>query len=502
MALGKKFLHPKTASLSISKSKFWVALVLGSLYSFIFYSLLYLFREVFRVLSLISNYDLLVLSDSETNFYNLFFGFLSAIVGQSIAFQFLFEKPGKLGRRGKRGLYRMFHDQRFFTWFVLSWLSRVAIIFSSLFILTFDGGTYVFSLYGSYNYLFVLLILVLFFQSWNGPKQIFKREAYKWMLISAVSLSVLAFGLSRINWVNYAVINQIGLKNNVFYHNNLQLPESEFIEIAHRHSINDEIYFVQPKNQIESEPLIYFRNKKLNYRELKDLISKSNKEDVYGERDNKSYQLYIDQSIKMAHVNRLKKELSMAGAYKIFYSLLPKNREYDDRFYKKSGIKDLIVPMDSPWSYDLEFYSSLMKNENNIRIKQYDSGKTQINGNRIDDAEIQTKIKSLLESNPETVIAFEVNDNIIFSDYIKILDLTRFAVNELRNEKAQEKYDMNFDNWDLDFEKEEKIRDLVPYRLIEITSELRKLAPSISSGARGTRRSGIHQNRPENQKEN
>lgn len=482
MALDKKFLHSKTSSLGISKSRFWVALVLGGLYSFIFYSLLYMFREVFRVLSLISNDNLLVLSDSETNFYNLFFGFVSAIVGQSIAFQFLFEKPGKLAGRGKRGLYKMFHDQRFFTWFVLSWYSRVAIIFSSIFIIAFDGGYYVLSLYGNYNYLFILIILVLFFQSWNGPKQIFKRKAYKWMLISAASLSALAFGLSRINWVNYAVINEIGLKNNPYYQNNLQLPESEFIEIAHRHSINDEIYFVQPKNQLESEPEIYSRNKQLTYRELTDMISRSNQEDVYGQRNNKSYQLYIDQSIKMAHVNLLKKGLSMSGAYKIFYSLLPKNREYDDRFYKKSGIRDLIVPMNSPWSYELEFYSSLMENENNIRIRQFDSGQTLINGNTIDNAEIKAKIKSLLENKPEIAIVFEVNDKIKFSDYIKILDLTRSAVHDLRNEKAQEKYNMNFDDWDLGYEKEKEILELVPYWFIEITSEIRKLAPSSSSG--------------------
>lgn len=81
-----------------------------------------------------------------------------------------------------------------------------------MFGLTFRGGFYVFSLYPEYNYIFILIVIVLFSQTWNTISLSFKRKGQKWMLISGVLLSITAFGISRINLIDYKTINLNYLK--------------------------------------------------------------------------------------------------------------------------------------------------------------------------------------------------------------------------------------------------------------------------------------------------
>ena len=183
MTRSKNFLHKEPDFIILSRFRLIVGVFLGLLYSFSFYSFLYILRETFRILSVTEKYDLWVLTDKEVNFYNLVFAFLSIIIEQSVCFVFWFDKPKKIfGIRNHRKI-AIVNDQRFLNWYFLSWFSKLAIVFGLLFGFTFSGGFYVFSLYPAYNYLFILIIIVLNLQTWNTISLIFKRKGQKWMLI-------------------------------------------------------------------------------------------------------------------------------------------------------------------------------------------------------------------------------------------------------------------------------------------------------------------------------
>ena len=197
------FLHNKPDLFRISKARLVYGITLGLLSAFIFYSFLYLFREVIRIFSITEDFNIWVLTDSEVNFYNLFFAYLAVIAGQAVCIRFLLDKPRKLFTKQKRYWNTaIIHDQRFLYIYFLNWFAKLAVLYALFFGVTFDNAFYAFSFYPKYNYLFILIILVLFLQSFTSIRRIF-RNSLKYLLLSAIVLSALAFGLSRINLLDY-----------------------------------------------------------------------------------------------------------------------------------------------------------------------------------------------------------------------------------------------------------------------------------------------------------
>jgi hypothetical protein len=120
------------AELKISRVQFFSGVILGLTYAFIFYSFLYLTREAIRVLTITEEHNLWMLTDNEVWVSNLFFAFISVIMGQSICFTFWFYKPKQVFKKSKISKYRIVHEQRFFNWFFLSWFSRLGIFIALL----------------------------------------------------------------------------------------------------------------------------------------------------------------------------------------------------------------------------------------------------------------------------------------------------------------------------------------------------------------------------------
>lgn len=194
MTLAKKFLHKQPNFIQISQLKIIIGLLLGLFFAFTFYSFLYLVRETFRILSLTETYDLWILTDKEVRFYNLIFAFISVIIGQAVAFSIWFDRPKSIFEKRNYIKTTILNDQRALNLYFLCWFSKLSIIFGLIFGLTIPGGFYVVSLYPDYNFVFILIIIVLFLQTWNTMNLSFKRKGQKWMLISAVLLSIIAFG--------------------------------------------------------------------------------------------------------------------------------------------------------------------------------------------------------------------------------------------------------------------------------------------------------------------
>jgi hypothetical protein len=173
-------------------------------------------REVARFFSITEKYDIWVLTDQEMNFYNLFFAYLSLIFAQSVCLSQWFGRIRRPFEKINLKKSSILNDQLFLNIFFLSWFFRLATLYA-LFIGILGAGFYVFSFYPKYNFMFIFMLIVLFLQTWNTIRRAYGRKAFKWMLYSAIIISVLAFAFSRINLVDYQKINEIVLNKNIAY---------------------------------------------------------------------------------------------------------------------------------------------------------------------------------------------------------------------------------------------------------------------------------------------
>lgn len=472
MTRSKNFLHKEPNFIVLSRFRLIVGVFLGLLYSFSFYSFLYILRETFRILSVTEKYDLWVLTDKEVNFYNLVFAFLSVIIGQSVCFVFWFDQPKKIfGIRNHRKT-AIVNDQRALNWYFLSWFSKLAIVFGLLFGFTFSGGFYVFSLYPAYNYLFILIIVVLYLQTWNTISLTFKRKGQKWMLISGLIITIVAFSFSRINLVDYKTINRNFLQKNIHYNYNLELQESSSCESAFISSLTENIYIVETKTQqANDKPVIVVDNERITIERLHEKIAEWQSLRSKFDVPYMVYRLNIHGSIKMNFINQVRNELSESGISRIAYAVVPLNHEFDQRYYQDFSFP-MILPKCKHEGYDpKKIYQDFGGIKNIIEAKRSESDYL-INSSLVKTNQIKDTLKFLIQQNSDYIIKFFVNDNDNFTDYFKVLSSAKEALDELRNEYAQEKYSKQYNL--LDYEEENDVRQKFPFHIFEITPELNK----------------------------
>ncbi len=479
-------LNTLSKSLEISKFKLITGIVIGLFYAFIFYAFLYLLRTVFRVLSVTEDFDLWILTDKEVHFYNLIFAYIAVIIAQSICFTYWLERPRKIFEKKYYKITTIVNDQRVLNWYFLSWFSKMAFFFGIMFG-DFNRGFYVFSFYPKYNYLFILIIIVLFLQTWSTIRLHFKDKSFKWMLLSALFISVSAFGLSKINLIDYKAINETYLENNVRYNYNLKLPEvaGTYKRISYRLRVIDDIYVVKAKDQ--EKTLFLVGNKKMNLNKLKEKITAwkatQNESEIY----HSFYRLHIDKTVKMKFVNELNNTLAKFGVRNVAYAIVPKNPKYDIRYYRNFLFYTRIRDWHSNMINPKKIYNTANNYKNIITINHDTIGQCFINKKPIDDEKIKQTIKDLIVTEPNFIIKFYVDDNLPFSDYLKVFFYSKQAINELRNQYAKKNYGEEFDwsdnsNYIVGFpnytrekrlKKELKIK--MPFTFLNITTDFIKL---------------------------
>lgn len=472
MSLIKNFLHTNLKSFEISKRKLIVGVLIGVSYSFAFYSFLYLVREGLRVMSIVENFDLWVLTDEEVNFYNLFFAFLSLIIGQSVCFSYWVDKPNKPFKKKIRRRNSIVNDLRSLNWFFLSWFAKLALVFATMVGFSSSDGYYAFSFYPDYKYLFILLIIVLYLYTWNTIQLTFKRKSYKWMLISILAISCTAFLFSKINLINYKVVDNIFKQESIHEKYHLVVPESNVYDrIRTSKETSKDIYLVNRKNQTNNnDPVIVIDEQEIEldilYFRLNDWVNKGERDDLW----DKHFQLHIHEDIKMGFVNKLKKELSKTNLFRTSYAVTPLNPKYDKRYYKDHAFKIKMQNYDYSINPSFNYEELIAKYSNIIKINQEESDVFYINDSHVEVYEIKKTIKNLIQEEPNYIIKFYINDEDNFSSYFKVLSFTKEAIDDLRNEyylkeKIKEKKGEFYDAT-------KELTKKYPYRIYEVTKEM------------------------------
>jgi hypothetical protein len=468
MVLKKGFLHPNPEFIKISRQRLIIGIVLGVLYSFIFYSLLFVIREAIRLLSILPNYDLWILSENEIAIYNLFFAFISTIMGQSIAILYVLDRPKRLYDKTNYRKTTIINDQRVLNWSFLQWFAKIAFGIGLLFSSAMPYGERYLGLYPAYSFIFILVVIVLFMQTWTTIRLIFKRKSLKWGIISVVIISGLAFSMSRIDVVDYKALNQHILSKNTYKRYDLELPKAVHYQRITRASLLEDLYMVfKQDDSLKANPIVIVGDEEIPFTGIKDFVN--------DERDSKDpadfrfliWRLNIHGEVKMVDVNRLKNELFEAGVQRVYYAVEPMKDK--DEFYRG----------DLPYSFRTilgntsaenknEIYKNIHQDYNIIEVRLDISGNYIIDNIEVNINFLKQVFKDILEKHPKSCVVYYYDNDVRFADYFEVISRYKEVVYELRD-----LYSISRTSKTLEYVIDETIRKEIfmsyPYKIYELS---------------------------------
>ena len=459
----KRISFVEPIALHLPKSKLIIGLLMVLGLSFSPYSFAYIVREAFRYVSLSYDYDLWLLSDEEAKFYNLVTAFIAVIISQSFCFAFWFNRPRRFRERRHFYFVSIVNDQMALNSCFLSWFSKLALVYAIT--LGVAPMFYVFSLYPDYKFVFVLLIVVLFLQSWTTIRRVFKRESLKWMLVSAVAVCVIAFGMSKINLIDYKELNEISLRKNVAHNYKLELPESDVFDAGTRVMLTKNVYLAMPKDQEGTEPYLIVDGVEVEMSALPALLEDWQSGFYDLDKQLLACRVCVDKSVKMKYVMRLKQQMAMANVYRIYYAVVPRNPEYDVRYYNWLSFNTRIPSCYKEPELYREFCDRTSEFPNRIELSCKSSEILEINGESYDFKNAKNVLKKLIQNDLDYVIRLNVGYSMRYSDYFNVLLLSRKAVDEVKTDCAAEYFGKPIE--EISEDELQEMSRLVPFRFAE-----------------------------------
>lgn len=462
-AIATVFWHPLRSRLSTFKLVSGVVVAL--LMSFVFYFFSCAMLEAFRLMTVTLEYDIWVPSEKERAFYQLFFAFVSVILAQSFCLAYWFDGPRRVFERGHRSAVQIVNGQRNLNWYFLYWFAKVLLCWFCIF--SFPGSFYAFSLYPDFKHLFILLIIVLFLHPWVAMRQAFKRKTVKWMALSAVLVTVLAFGMSRINVVDYKSLDNAFLSRNVPHRYSLELPETEALEKVEHATLSKNAYLVQSKDKTESKCLIVVDGKTVDLKAFSESM-----EDwrlCHNEADIPllSCRLNIDKKVKMKDVDEVRQALADMRFYRVQYAVVPRHRELDVRYYAFLSLHPQRIPVRFlGYSLYQKWIEDVSDIPNQIVVMPKGTGTFEINGVTTEERECKARFRYLIQQDLDYIIRFKVDEELLYGDYMEIVTSAMEVLNELKDEFAMEKYSKHCGQLYSD-EALEEINSRFPFRFFE-----------------------------------
>jgi hypothetical protein len=199
----RKFSKDKISIQNIGRQRFWIGIVLG-LFSAVIISLTFnYFRESFRFLTTLST-DLLILGESELQFYNYFFSSLATVLGLSTTVSIWMTNNNHKRKKDRINKQVARTNSLLIFWLILMMITR----FGSVLPLVLYRASYdnQLNLFEEYWLLFILIPIVIFAQSWFLVRLIYR--SINWILFSFIICIVIAFTLKNTTSVNQEILNK------------------------------------------------------------------------------------------------------------------------------------------------------------------------------------------------------------------------------------------------------------------------------------------------------
>ena len=420
------------AVFKIPKFRLFGGVVAGMTFAFSLYALLYLMREVMRMMSYSPyTHDLWVMPDEAVHFYNLFFAYISVISGLSVSFEIWYNRPKRMFEFKNKGVINFLTDQGFAKWIVLFILMSIYRSIGLFFANAYMHSYRDFQLYPDYKYLLYLVIIVFFGQTMLNYRQKFTRSGIKFIGFSILGVVMLSWALSKIDLIDYHRINSRLISANPYEKYHFQLPVVSYAKQNYPYRPFTGVVIL--KNSKKAE--FVFGNKPVSFARLPDAIRK--KKEIYKafERPVLHVGYLVDKSVKMRYINQLKLILEKEKFKRMVFYLLTKQDKSAKRDVYSTGL-------DAPLGYVFSDSLFLVK-----RIKEIDSIaqiiplQLQASGQlKVQDtlwqstAQIRNKLSGLIAKNPHTYFILKTDDKANFDAYAKVISAYKFSLDSLRQD--------------------------------------------------------------------
>jgi hypothetical protein len=406
-----------------------------------------------------------LLSKGEASFYNWFAAALALLIGQAICIAYWFARPKRFKERGIRNRSAILNNQSFLQANFLMWYLKLGVLYALFYGLSWANAHVAFSFYPNYAIILVLVLFVLFFQSWNTIRLKFKSKSYKWMLISFFGLALGSLGLSTIHIVDYERANETVLAENIWYSQDLQLPVvsvySRGRELTH---VDSYIYF----REIEDTNAVVLCNGNHRIPVYKDGTyygfpnswhwneSESNYYDL-------EYRLYIDKSIKMGVVQEIFQDFSNADITNLTLAVLPSNS-----LYPAAAHHGAIINACSNDFYQGVYQKQLCDTvSNQIKIRHEESGIYKVNGTHVTEADLEMTLYDLFFMNPDFRVEYVYSEDLSFNDYLQFEVISKKAIVHYRDFFTWDEHGRPY--YGLDWHFQELYAKAYPLRILRIS---------------------------------
>lgn len=424
MIENRKKINFKT-KIKVSSFRFLGGLFVSLLLSFSIYLFFIYCRDYTRLLTFTNNHNYLELSKKELFFYDFFFAFLSLTIGQSYFLKILFHKNRVINDEQTRLRRKIVHDQNVLIWFFMFWFIRTAGLTAFLY-MNFNTEYpidfyYDLNFYNEYWYLFVLILCVLFLQSWQALGLLLKRH-YKKMFYTFLMLSLTAIVFTQIKIINFEGYFKTEHLNNLYLKENIRLPKSNSFTSQSKWGRIFQIY-------VSENNSVFLNNKEISLSELKtEVYNQSYFSQYYSPYDERFIQINADKNATMKTINSLRSIIIEYSEFKVYFGLYPSQKKYPDEYYQDNQliIKDVIIDKISESINNKETieinYSENLKFSNYIKLLDFlnQSYYKALQGV----SKSQNADEFTLEYFPERILKKTIIDNTI--NTTKILDSLKF----------------------------------------------------------------------------
>lgn len=293
------------------------------------------------------------------------------------------------------------------------------------------------------------------------------------MFISLIIVSVLSFGLSKINLVNYRALNEkiINQRLDVKYH--LRLPTAAtYKKASFRYMHLPVVSIVNSKEDLTGlvEPRLFLGKKEYKLAELTYEIKKLESELPQELQVWMPVYLGVDKEVPMSFVHKVTKNLALADIQYLNFLVIPADAVHDSRYYITHERTHLSKFNQSYFLFDYKVNLQRIETYSNKIVMHVLKGDYKVNSINVPKEEMANVLKSSIEKNSDYGIAINFNEDLTFDTYFEVISAINDAVFYLRNRESVEKYGMPFRALEESFlrDSQRAVLDKYPLRYIEI----------------------------------
>lgn len=416
-----------------------IGVLIAVAYSSLFYSFLVCFRELFRVFAFMMGIEkLIILTQKEILFHNFFLAFIASLTGFAIGSEFLI----RFLKLPRYMTYSVLVDQNGLQWTFNYWLVKLAVLFGLLSI-----GIPLLDFINFYDELFLIFVLamiVLFFNQWTKARLFFKGKVTKLMITIGCIQIAFSLILSLLPIVDYEGLNLSLSKQTAEYYCKYELPSSTIAYGISRKHIAFPLYLGFSKSYPDSVTLASYWHggiKLMTVADLPEWVSENRAKLDEMEYGQMTTELYVDKGIKMKHVKMLFMSLRKMDARRLY---LMTNKNGLGMPFGLRPLCEQIHQADSSYAPPNFDCSHIMENRNKNRFSlELINNQIFFEGQLIGQEILDSLKANIKKFNGDLALELLIDDNSNYERFILLYDYIRKVYMQIWLERSRKKFGLS-----------------------------------------------------------